>query len=686
MTAIATPGLDEGRLTRLLIAVALVLAPHALHLPPWITASVAALLAWRWACARRGWSLPGSLVRGVLTVSAFAAVFLTYGRSSGQVAGTALLCLMIGLKLTELQDRRGANVLLLLLYFTPFTHFLRDQAIWTVGWMLMAVLLVTALLIDGQRLEARGWRDDLGTSLRLLLLALPVMLLLWVLFPRVPGPLWGAPIDQATGRTGMSERMSPGDIAQLTRSDEVAFRVTFEGAPPPNDQRYWRGPVLSFTDGREWRLSSVRGARRRGSAPPDIALEGAAVDYELTIEPHRLDYLFALEHAPPRALPGRLDLNGDGAVVAPESIRTRAAYRLRAYPDARLGTELGPRERARALQLPGNANPRARALAEQWARAERRPSAIVARAVDWYRDTPFTYTLRPPALGENSVDAFLFDTRRGFCEHFAGSFATLMRAAGVPARVVLGYQGGAESLVGDYFLVRQSDAHAWVEVWIEGRGWMRVDPTATVAPSRIEQDLDSALGLRGETRAFHWSRSVAVGEWVAARWDFVNMQWNRWVLAYGPDLQRALLSRVGLGNWQHMLIALTVLVAVAMLAVALLSARGTLRMRRRDPLAREWARVCARLARSGLPPHPGEGPGDYTRRVRPVLRGVVQRAFNDAADAYLRARYMATNEAERDALEARLRAARQRLPWLVPGPFLARLMHRLRHRPRARTP
>lgn len=686
-----TPWLDERRLLRLLAAIALVLAPHALHLPPWLSLAVAALIGWRWGCTRWGWPRPGRWLRVVLTLGAFAAVFVTYGRSSGQVAGTALLCLLIGLKLTELEGRRDATVLLLLLYFTLFTHFLRDQAVWTVFWMLGAVWLVTALLIDGQRSRSRPAREDLGLAAGVLLLALPVMLLLWVLFPRISGPLWGAPVDQGAGRMGIDERMAPGDITQLIQSDAVAFRVRFDDAAPPSRQRYWRGPVLWYTDGREWRPRAAPRARPRAGAAPAVETTGDALDYTLTIEPYQLDYVFALEHVAPGTLPPDLNRNADGAVVADESIRSRAAYRLRSYPEARLGAELDDRARQRALQLPSRANPRTRELAEGWAAQETGAMRIAERALAHYREQDFAYTLAPPPLGSDSFDAFLFDTQRGFCEHYAGSFTTLMRAAGVPARVVIGYQGASASEVGDYLLVRQSNAHAWAEIWVTGQGWVRIDPTAAVAPDRVERDLDSALADFGERRAFDWQRSLEAGRWVAARWDYLNAQWNRWVLAYGPDLQRALLSRIGLGDWQRMLFALTGLLMLLMGAIALLVLRDVLRVRTTDPLQREWLRVQRRLERSGLPSRTGEGPRDYARRVRGDLPPPARRAFNDAADAYLRARYHATTVAEQEALESRLGDARRRLPPILIAPALAAAGNRIRRwvasrRPAARKP
>ncbi|WP_420426889.1 transglutaminaseTgpA domain-containing protein [Algiphilus sp.] len=664
--------LPRERLLRLLPVVAIVLAPHALHLPPWIGLVVGTLIIWRGVAAQRAWPLPGRWVRVALTIAGFAGVWLSFGRSSGQVAGTAMLTLMIALKLTELQDRRGEMVVLLLLYFTLFTHFLRDQALWTVLWMLVAVLLITALLIDGQRLQRAGWRADLSGAGRLLLLALPLMLVLWVLFPRISGPLWGTPGASDSARTGMSDTMSPGDIASLIQSDAVAFRVSFEGAVPDKQERYWRGPVLWYTDGRTWypHRRSLGAPERDASA--SLVPEGPAIDYRLTLEPQTLSYIFALDYAPPGTLPAPLHLDAGGAVRSASVLNTTTFFDLRAYPAARLGSSLEGSLRERALQLPANANPRSRALAADWRRQTRQPMALAQRALAYFRNEGFIYTLSPPLLGTDSVDAFLFESRRGFCEHFAGSFVTLMRAAGVPARVVLGYQGAERSQVGDYYIVRQSDAHAWAEIWDERAGWLRIDPTAAVAPDRIEFNLDTALEQRGEQRALPWAGQWAIGDWIGARWDFLNMQWDRWILAYGPELQRALLSRIGLGDWQRMLFALTALIALMMAIIAALAIRANLREVRRDPLAREWQRICCRLARSGLAPEPQEGPLDYAGRVRGHLQGEALRAFNDAADAYIRGRYLAAADADALlVLQTRMAAARRRMPMV----FAAGLPH-----------
>jgi transglutaminase-like putative cysteine protease len=658
--ATATDWLGHASLLRLLAVMLLVMAPHAPHLPPWISVGIVTLMLWRAAAGLRGWRLPGKLVRSLLTLAAFVSVYLTFGRATGQTVGTALLALMVALKLTEMSGRRDVVVVLYLLYFSLLTHFLRDQELWTLLWMLGCTVLITALLVDVNRQGGIPVRHALRLSLRAVAFALPIMAVLWVLFPRIPGPLWGVTVDSGRSMSGLSESMAPGDISRLIESDAVAFRVEFDGAPPPNSDMYWRGPVLWHFDGARWSMAPPRSQER---TTPEVQLSGNPIDYRMMLEAHRMIYLFALDMPLAQGLPdgGGIGghLNADYQAVTRRPVRERIAYRLRSYPEYRLQTQLSESERSAALQLESGTNPRTAELARQWRNEGLDDGQMIQRALRHFGEEGFSYTLEPPILGRDSVDAFLFETRRGFCEHYASSFAALMRAAGVPARVVLGYQGAEPNMIGDYYVVRQSNAHAWNEVWISGMGWIRVDPTAAVAPDRIEMNLEQALSRAGERLPSHMSGRAAVGLWVSVRWDWVNMQWNQWFLAYGPELQRDLMSRLGLHDWQRMIAALTALIMLAMGAVAWYALRSAANSRPTDAAAREWARILARLRRAGLPPLPGEGPRDYARRVAPALAESDRAALEEAAEAYLQSRYLRQPDAE--TLQ-RLRAARARLP------------------------
>lgn len=631
--------LHVNTLLRLLAVLLLVLAPHFARLPWWETAAVLAVLAWRAWAARRHFTMPGKLVRAALTLAAFAAVFASYGRINGQNAGVALLVVMTALKLTELDQRRDVMVTVFLMYFLCTTHFLFSQEIWTLAYLLLAVVAVTTVLIESSHAgEPLPTKVALRRGGALVLQALPLMLLMFLLFPRVPGPLWGLPSDAGAARSGLSDRMAPGDIAALIMSDELAFRVQFDGSAPTQNQLYWRGPVFWDFDGREW---SEGGPVFNGPYP--VELRGEPVGYEVTLEPNRTTWLFALDAVDQRQLPPDSVVTVDGRLLSKRVLRERIVYRAVSYPTYRAAAELPEVHRRMSTRLPrGNRNPQAVALAQRWRAEGRDDAAIIDAALRMFREQNFVYTLQPPILESvDPVDEFLFGTRRGFCEHYASAFATLMRAADIPARVVTGYQGGSRNVFGDFYQVRQSDAHAWTEVWLDARGWVRVDPTAAVAPNRVERNLQSALGESNEElpSALRRSGSDLLLQ-LGARWDWVNARWNQWVLGYGPDTQKELLGRFGLDNWRDLMLAMIVAIALVTGAMGLLALRRALpRMTEDEPL-RLWRQATRRLARDGLIQRPQEGPRTFVARVledRPELRATLEPLLA----AYLAARYTA---------------------------------------------
>lgn len=643
--------LAQSSLLRLLAVLALVVAPHLARMPPWIGASVAALVAWRALASLRQWPLPPVWLKVCFAILAFVAINAAYGRVNGQHAGTALLVIMLGLKLTEMRERRDVLVVVALCYFTMLTHFLFSQELWTILYLAACSVSVTAVLIEANHPGAPlSPRVTLRLGGAMVLLALPLMLALFVLFPRVPGPLWGLPSDAGAARSGISDTMSPGDISSLIQSDEVAFRVEFRGEPPPMSQRYWRGPVLAYFDGRAWR-APFKGddffrlynpvTQLNAFAPASAELAGEPVRYRVTMEPHRQNWLFALDLPEPRALPANAQLSGYYQLLSRELVKERLYYDAISYLTYVLDPDMPPQWQRSAQRLPDDRNPRALALARQWRAEGLEGAQLVDRALRMFRAQQFFYTLEPPTLGEHMVDEFLFDTRRGFCEHYASAFTVLMRAAGIPARVVVGYQGGELNAVGNYYVVRQSDAHAWSEVWLAGRGWVRIDPTAAVAPSRIESGLSAALAP-SELPGFLRRGGLTTFEYVRLRadvaWDYVNVAWDQWVLGFSQERQFELLSQVGLGDWQDMVIALTVAITVFMGLVGLLAMRAARATVPKDEALRLWRRATRTLARMGLPQDPAEGPRDYATRVareRPELAP----AMEQLARAYLAARY-----------------------------------------------
>lgn len=639
----------------LTMIVALICLPHAVHLPVWTSLAAAAVLTWNTWRVQHGKPTPHGLIRALLTVAAVGAVALGFGRINGQSAGVALLVLMLALKLSETERYRDVVVVLALCCFVLVTQFLFSQSMPMAAYLVLGSWGVVAAFV-----HLHGGGDDrparaaAAESVRLLVLAVPVAAALFVLFPRLPGPLWGLPADSgATARTGLSDTMSPGSIAALARSDAVAFRVRFDGPAVAPAARYWRGPVLwDFSHGTWHTGASVR----RTLAPADIRAQGSTVTTDITLAPSQKPWLIALD------VPLTVDRSHrrtPGAnLVAPRPIDQRIRYIAHSAVGYTLDARLSPAAQQRALALPATGNPRARALARRLAAQHAGTRAIVNAALDYFRHGHFRYTLDPPRTSrDDSVDDFLFDTRAGFCEHFTGAFTFLMRAAGVPARVVTGYLGAEHAAIGNYWIVRDSDAHAWSEVWIAGAGWQRVDPTATADPVRLSSGIGAALS---DISDLPYMARAQGNAWYEARlvWDAVNAGWNRWFLAYGPDLQQQLFAALGIAGFGGAIAVLTGLITAVLVLVSLWLAW---RMRERvsdDPVVRAWQRVCRRLARRGPARRIGETPRHYAARVA-AARPALAESIVDLAARYSRLRYQpAPDKRQRRAFLQRARRFR----------------------------
>jgi transglutaminase-like putative cysteine protease len=612
----------------LLGGLALVAAPHSPRLPWWLNLIALILIAWRVYLAWGGRTLPKKWLLALFVVGGMFGVYFTYRTVFGRDSGVALLVLFLALKLLETDHLRDAIVLVLLTYFLALTNFFYSQTLPTAGLMFVSVLVNTASLVNFAAPE-RALRANLKTAGVLLAQAAPLMLILFFLFPRVQGPLWGLPQDAYSGVTGLSDSMSPGLISRLSQSDAIAFRVKFQKDAPPRPQLYWRGPVFWHFDGRTWRPGDIRpfGQLR-------FEATGDPYDYEMTLEPHNHNWLFSLELA--ANIPPNASVTTDYMLISRTPVRNRVRYDLRSYTSfTTLGAD-DTDELRRALQLPQGFNPRARALAREWAAEFNTSAAIAQRALSYFREEGFVYTLEPPLLGRDSVDEFLFGNKSGFCEHYASSFVFLMRAAGVPARVVTGYQGGETNPVDGYMIVRQSDAHAWAEVWLKSRGWVRFDPTAAAAPVRVESGVAAAvpatdpLPLMARTTLI-WLREVRYN------WDALANKWNQLVLGYNPERQREFLTSFGMNepSWENM--ALTLFWGVGGL-LALLTAWLLRRMRTSDPVQRLWLKFCAKLGKKGSPRAPYEGPADFVARAAERHPGEAER-IRAIGERYIALRY-----------------------------------------------
>ena len=594
----------------------LVVIPHMAHLPVWVLAAFALLAGWRIANALRGVPLPSRWLVIAMSAGLLAGIYVTQGSFFGRDTGVTLLIALTGMKIMETRGMRDAYVLSALGYFLVITNFLYSQSIPTGIYMLVIVLLMTATLIafstEPGEIEARA---RLRVAAGILVQATPIMLILFVLFPRLPGPLWSLPRDAHAAASGLGDTMSPGRISRLSLSDAVAFRVSFTSKSPPANRLYWRGPVMWHTDGFEW----TRGESGRSWRAQYAELDGEPADYTLTIEPHQHRWLFALDF--PTTIPAGAQMSRDFQLLSSKPVRTRRRYQVRSYPDAHL-TQISIEERAAALALPEGMHPKARALALEWRETIDDDAAIVERALEYYRLQPFVYTLSPPALQNDPVDEFLFDTRSGFCESYAASFAVLMRAAGIPARIVTGYQGGELNPLGEYLIVRQRDAHAWTEVWMQGRGWVRIDPTGAVSPNRIELGMDGAIPARIGAAGLDLATRGPLGEaWRNVRFsiDAVNAGWNDWVLGYGTRRQRNLLALFGAGEASAGDLVMGMFAAIGVVLAMLAAWLTRRRSARVDPAQRIYRRFCDKLARGGVARRASEGPVDFAARAGSAL-------------------------------------------------------------------
>jgi transglutaminase-like putative cysteine protease len=598
----------------------LVAAPHAERLPWWLTLLAATLVGWRLYLARVRLPLPHRAILLLVVIGTTAAVYLQFGTIFGRDAGVALLVVMLALKVLEMKTVRDGMLLVFLSYFLVVTNFLYSQTIPTAVYMLVCVWVITASMIGTQyATQPRTSTHQLRTAGALLAQSVPLMLVLFVLFPRVQGPLWGMPADAQRAMSGLSDTMSPGSLSNLTLSEAVAFRAVFKSPVPELKRLYWRGPVLWEYDGRTWH------AARPVYSEPRFDTTFFPVEYTVTVEPHGKTWLFALDL--PGTVPRRAVATSDLQLISLIPLTTRRRYGMVSFLDYSYGRDETRESLERALHLPPGVNPRTRKLAKELRDRHGSDHAVVQAVLASFTRDGYVYTLSPPLLGEHAVDEFLFSAKSGFCEHYASAFAVLMRAAGIPARIVTGYLGGEINPIGEYLIVRQADAHAWTEIWLDGEGWVRVDPTAAVSPARIEQGINAAVLAPGALPLFMRGDFPILRE-LRLTWDSLANSWNQWVLGYTPETQRALLTRIGLDDatWRTLAALLLTITGVFTLVLAVFTLRR-LRVRVRDPVTLAYNAFCAKLRDRGIARQPNEGPLAFAERVigaRPDLEEIVR--------------------------------------------------------------
>ncbi len=649
-----TERLDDRQFDWLSITIAATLATHLDHLPWWLALALAILLPLRAWTRRRGAATVGTWIRLPLTALLVVLVVVNFGNLFGREPGTVLGCGLLALKLLEAERIRDARVALGFAAFVLMSALLFAQSLLFTALVCVVLVMLLATLIGLQPAPLapqRPLRTHLRLAFVLLGASLPLAIASFVLVPRLGSPLWGAPGRDTSARSGLNDRMAPGSMTDLLIDDSAAFRVDFDANVPAPRQRYFRAIVLWGFDGTTW----TRGYSRNRAQPEDVQRTAATalIDYTITLEPTDQRWLPALDL--PLTVPTAARLGADHILIANEPVAQPRQYRLQSATPVMLAPTLSAGERARALALPAGFDPKARVLAERWRDEGRNDAAVIQAALDLFHAS-FTYTLNPPLLGRDSIDDFLFDTQRGFCEHYSSAFVFLMRAAGIPARVVTGYQGGWWNATTRYLLVRQSDAHAWAEVWGEGRGWQRVDPTAAVSPARIELGAARANGNPGWAQT-DWLRSLR------NQFDIANRLWTESIVRFDALRQKSVLTPFGIANANpsDLLYALSGVLGLVMLIATAWAMRRPRAAGHGDALDRAWARIGKRLANAGIAPLVNEGPLDLLQRVH-VVQPACAAMIEPLVEHYVELRYGADAPAP-ERIEAFTAAARKlRLP------------------------
>ncbi|WP_404359555.1 DUF3488 and DUF4129 domain-containing transglutaminase family protein [Methylotuvimicrobium sp. KM1] len=625
--------IEKNILLFLLISVGLIALPHIYHIPASIFGFFVLLLTWRFIGIWKPSCLPGKLLLFLLTVGGLVLLYSQHQGLFGRDAGTRLFMTALALKLLEIRQERDLYLIVFLAFIVAASQFLYEQSIAMAGYILFVccVLLGTLVAINSRR---QNTLNALKTSAVILAQALPLAIVLFVFFPRVEAPRWMLFEDKSRAKTGLSDSMEPGSISDLGFSDELVFRVRFQGPIPPNAQRYWRGPVFSVTDGKRW--TAAKRYTYTAAAEPDFS--EPAYRYTLLLEPQNNNWVFALEMA--GDYPSQLHMNSEYLLTRSGNPDKRAEYPFTSYPSYRTGELSGHKLRTNT-QLPGPASQKITSLIKRLGGFDKQPEQFVDRVLQHFNRENFSYTLTPPLMEDNPIETFLFETRSGFCSHYAAAFTYLMRVANIPARVVTGYHGGVLNPVGNFLEIRQADAHAWTEVWLENRGWVRVDPTAAVAPERIEQNVNIEQQIASRNISFFSADSELARQldWLKqARqlWSSVDYNWQRWVINYHSANQTQFLASLGIESLKQMLFWLVGLGALftAILSWLLLSRKE----RTADKVLRCYRRFCTRLGKAGLKRNAGEGPIDFAKRSKKAYPEQAE-AIDEITGLFIKLRY-----------------------------------------------
>ncbi|PPC91569.1 MAG: transglutaminase [Methylobacter sp.] len=622
---------SKSHLLFILSAIGLIVLPHVKHIPASVFGFFYVLLGWRFIAVWQTRWLPNRAVVLVLSIAGIAILYRQNLGILGQDAGTNLFITALGLKLFEIKAQRDLYLIVFLAFIVASSQFLYEQNVLMAVYILLVctLLLATLVTVNSYRTQTR---QALKTAATLILQALPMAIVLFILFPRLEAPQWLVLEEDHKALSGLSEVLEPGSITNLGLSDQLVFRAKFTGNIPPPAERYWRGPVLYYTDGKHWSQPDAQ----RLQKPPQLT--GEPYRYTLLMEPQSKNWVFGLDM--PGTVQSPLMQQANYQLITGDNPEKRSEYHLIAYPNYNTG-ELGEPLQQETLRLPGEPAHRIRELVEQLHGFDGPPQAFIDRLLNYFRQEEFHYTLTPPLIEHNPIETFLFETRHGFCSHYAAAFTYLMRVAHIPARIVTGYQGGELNAVGSFLEIRQANAHAWAEVWLQGQGWVRVDPTAAIAPERIEhginidqQAVSGALSFAAQTvrpgTALSWLKHAR------QTWDNLDYNWQRWVINYDNSNQSQLLSSLGINDIKTLVYWLLTSIGSFTALLSLFLLRKT--RSQPDPSRLLYQRFCRKIARHGLTRHPSEGALAFAGRINSLLPARAAEV-NRITHLYLKLRY-----------------------------------------------
>lgn len=603
---------NKNILIFLLTAIALIALPHINNVPAPIFGFFSLLLSWRFLTIWQAHWAPNRTLVFLITLSAIVLLVSQHQTIVGREAGSSVALTALGLKLMEIRQNRDLYVISFFSFVVAASLLLFEQSILMALYIFVVCTVLLSALISINNLQPQTW-SAIKTSALIIVQALPLAAVVFVLFPRMNAPRWMIFDEPNRATTGLGESMEPGSISQLGFSDELVFRVKFTGPPPPMGQRYWRGPVLSYTDGKRWSPIKNRFFQR---FQDDIRFAGQSYQYKLMMEPQRNNWVFALD-MPRNFDPAMLMRNGNYQLFSRVAATKRAEYQIISHLQYNTGY-ITRTEYQDNLQLPKPASDRLQALVRQLHGFDQPPETFINNVLTHFRTEKFFYTLTPPLMPANPIETFLFETRAGFCGHYAAAFVYLMRIANIPARVVTGYQGGELNKIGGFLEVRQANAHAWAEVWINNKGWLRVDPTAAIAPERVQQNVDIDRQIASGSISYvpiNITESAGLQWLKQARqlWRNVDYNWQRWVVNYNQQNQSNFLASLGINSIKTMvywLVGCIALITCVMAGFILYK-----KPRQKNKAIRIYLRFCRKLEKQGLTRKRTEGAQDFARRI-----------------------------------------------------------------------